>query len=442
MATAAIKFNGTLGSVSNLTIGQTVNLSNNDNTGATAWQWSFIDIPENSTATLSTPTTNASSFVADIEGTYLVELIVNPGGSQVTDTEYGAILTLELGLRIPAAGEMLQESSSRGWAQSVNRLISQLERDQRAGTIHGGISSGAIAAGVPGRQTGLGTLANGESLPTIGAASASTAAQAQNIVWVLNSASGANQHLNTLVDGLVLTVLDFTAANLGDPVYLTNAGGISLSPGTVPTTVGSVVTQSNPGVMNVAPGGTGTVGTNQILDHAVTQVKLALTLPVSTVYAGVNPNAGGDAVAGGVGDLLINTSPCGFVGWYAQTVGAPAVWSPFGRTGSVRSVAASATATNKDRKMRVTSTAAQRTVTLPDVTTIADEFDLPVMDASFASNPSNPTLVVGFAGEAIGQSGVFTYTPPNAAPPGIPADGTGIEITFTWNKAAAIWEIS
>ena len=66
-------------------VGSTVQL---DGTGSTdpqgyalTYQWSFVSVPNGSTATLNTPTSSTPTFVADKAGTYTAQLIVNDGHS-------------------------------------------------------------------------------------------------------------------------------------------------------------------------------------------------------------------------------------------------------------------------------------------------------------------------------------------------------------------------
>jgi hypothetical protein len=151
-----------------------------------------------------------------------------------------------------------------------------------------------------------------------------------------------------------------------------------------------------------------------------------------TPYAGTNPNT--DNVPGSRGDILRNTGAWnGFSSWVAMLSGTPASWVVDGRAGNITSVAASYQVTNLDWKIFVTSTAAQRTITLPNVTTIATGFDLEVFDMSLSATGNN-TLIVGHAGELIDGNASFT---PNPGTPGIPADGNGNSFNFLWN--GTIW---
>lgn len=67
----------------NVPVGATVQLDGNGSTDADgddlSFSWSFTTIPDESTATLSDPTVANLTFVADVPGTYVVQLIVNDG---------------------------------------------------------------------------------------------------------------------------------------------------------------------------------------------------------------------------------------------------------------------------------------------------------------------------------------------------------------------------
>lgn len=411
MSSAQIKVNGTLGSVSNLTIGTPAVLTNNNNTGATTWAWSFLDIPEGSTATLSTPTASTSGFTPDVEGTYLVELQVNGGGGPNTDAQYGAVLTLETGLRIPAAGETTEENLTRGWAQSLNRTQLSLETQQLSGNKLVGIADSALTAGHVGYLTGVGTLPNGNTYPTVSPASASAHDSAQNLVYILTSASGAGKPVLLLSLGAVVSTLNTSAATKGDPVYLSNSGTLSLSAGTIAAIVGTVVTLSSSGVVFV---------------HTAASAGSSVRV---FSYSGSNPNSGFDNIAGNTGDLLQNTTNNGFAFWRAQAGGTPATWVPAGREAKITPTAVSYQVLAKDSFVRVTSTASARTITLPDVTTIPVGWFGVVKDCSF-SNTGNNTVVQGHASELIDGNSTFS----------ILADGQGNANTFTWNGTT--WDVT
>ena len=67
----------------NVIIGDTINLDGSGSTDADgdtiSYQWTITSFPEDSTATLSNPNSVDPSFIADIQGTYNLQLIVNDG---------------------------------------------------------------------------------------------------------------------------------------------------------------------------------------------------------------------------------------------------------------------------------------------------------------------------------------------------------------------------
>jgi hypothetical protein len=157
-----------------------------------------------------------------------------------------------------------------------------------------------------------------------------------------------------------------------------------------------------------------------------------------TAYAGTNPNAGGDSIAGTRGDFLRNTGAWnGFEGWSCITTGTPGIWVPVGRGGQITQHSGSYQALSTDLEVWATSTSAVYTITLPDITTIADGFDLPVKDRSFSASGNN-LLVVGHASETIDGQAQF-IVPPFTNPPGIPADGSGAGFVFV--KSGSLWSV-
>ncbi|MCG8671316.1 MAG: PKD domain-containing protein [Pseudomonadales bacterium] len=71
-----------------VTAGDTVNLSGDDSSDeegdSLTYQWEIITRPGGSSASLSAPTSEATSFVADLAGEYQIELVVNDGNSSST----------------------------------------------------------------------------------------------------------------------------------------------------------------------------------------------------------------------------------------------------------------------------------------------------------------------------------------------------------------------
>lgn len=113
------------GSRDDLILNTPVQLSNQDNTGVVSYLWQIIDQPSGSTAVLSSSLSPAPTFTPDIEGTYLIRLIVNAGIS--TDQQGAAVKTINLHYRIPAASEQGEFDSIRGWAGAADDAFNKLD---------------------------------------------------------------------------------------------------------------------------------------------------------------------------------------------------------------------------------------------------------------------------------------------------------------------------
>lgn len=239
MATAQILINGSSSAVTNLVIGDVVALSNFDNTGVSDWQWSFIDRPTGSTATLSTPTASTSSFTVDKEGSYLISLTINTGES--TDTSIAAALSSLSGLRWPAAEERTEVNLSRGWAESLNATQLQLEKETRAGGILTCDTSEAIAIGTPVRVTGTTLLADGSRIPVVGIANASSILSLPVIGIAASVSTAPGNIIKVRTSGIFAEgTFDTSAGAVGDPVYVDDSGVVSLTSGTIGYVVGYI----------------------------------------------------------------------------------------------------------------------------------------------------------------------------------------------------------
>lgn len=91
--------------------------------GAQTFLWTFIDKPAASTAVINNATTDAADFTIDVEGTYLVQLVVD--GYDMTRAAVGCPLVL-IGpslLRPPAVGEMVEANMVTGWGREFQALF-------------------------------------------------------------------------------------------------------------------------------------------------------------------------------------------------------------------------------------------------------------------------------------------------------------------------------
>lgn len=102
-----------------------VTLSLADTSGVTSYSWGFIDIPEGSSAVLSSATVPTPTFSPDIQGTYLVQCTVNDGQSYARNAV--AFTTEFQAFRMPAAGETVEFDPITGWKEAVNELFERVD---------------------------------------------------------------------------------------------------------------------------------------------------------------------------------------------------------------------------------------------------------------------------------------------------------------------------
>lgn len=252
MANAKILFNGNLPPILNASQGTVITLSNQNNTGVSSWLWQIADKPTGSVASLSSSSTPTATITLDVEGTYLIKLTVNGGES--TNTATAAIPTLLTGIRLPAAGEKAESDPVRGWTPALNSALQSLESSAHTGTIIACVADSTIAVGKTVRITGEATLGNGKKVPRVDV-SLATAASNMPCVGVAVSAgtSGSMLMVRTFGGLTEINVDTSTAASLGLPVYVSNSGGMSLTPGTVAQVVGFVESIGASGRVFVRP---------------------------------------------------------------------------------------------------------------------------------------------------------------------------------------------
>jgi hypothetical protein len=101
--------------------------------GNDSQQWTLLDKPAGSTASLSNDTATQCFFTPDLPGSYRVQLVTNEGGAgnvqvliaAVTFDTDGALLWN--GWRVPAFGEKMPENNFsgqvRGWAEAVEQIF-------------------------------------------------------------------------------------------------------------------------------------------------------------------------------------------------------------------------------------------------------------------------------------------------------------------------------
>lgn len=142
----------------------------------TTWAWSLAFVPEGSSAVLTPPlsvtTSGPLSFTVDLEGPYLVRLIVD-AGLPSEDTQYVRLraLTTSLGLKLVAAGERRDsggvipvDADIEGWANDQNANLLALE--SALNVLQDGVTLEAQPSDPGGTSAGQGTYWVRDDSPT------------------------------------------------------------------------------------------------------------------------------------------------------------------------------------------------------------------------------------------------------------------------------------
>ena len=216
-----------------------------------AYNWTLLSVPRGSAAALTGPATASPTFSPDVEGTYLVRLVANPGtNTQFQATTVVAVRHLKTRLRIPAAGETTEASGPSGWADDasaapagVDGALALVDASLAAfgGLLAAVDTAGGLQRGMVVKFLGRYTLKAGfpgqEYVPGIVACPASDAVGCLGRLGIIEGtpAGGAGPYgANTLVQvrvlGRVATADMAGAPSPGDPVYVSNAALPSLLP--------------------------------------------------------------------------------------------------------------------------------------------------------------------------------------------------------------------
>lgn len=106
--------------------------SNFDDTGVLGWEWTLLDKPIGSGASVATPFASTMTITPDVPGTYLVRLrTYTDAGRATLDAEDQTFLAVlfdgTFDWRVPAAGETDEDSATRGWATAREDAIRDLQ---------------------------------------------------------------------------------------------------------------------------------------------------------------------------------------------------------------------------------------------------------------------------------------------------------------------------
>ena len=162
MPQALITVNGVAGSNDNVPIDVLVQLNNQNIGGESTFAWTLLDQPDGTAVSLSNANIQNPTFTPTKEGTYLLQLVVNNGMStQSTNTAIVGVRQLKSNLRVPAAGETTQDSSTVGYKESVNPSLLALDKVQADANLIVCMCNASCALGMAVQFGGLQTIKSG-----------------------------------------------------------------------------------------------------------------------------------------------------------------------------------------------------------------------------------------------------------------------------------------
>lgn len=246
---AIIRINsGTPGvSNDNLPLGSVVTLTSVD-TALHSYTWAIVSQPEGPND-LIVGSGQIVTFTPTKEGSYLVKLTVDFGyPSQDSQQLIAAVRELETGDRIPAIGETVENSVNDGWANPVDAILQRVTRFTDAGVLPG-VAAEALAVGDVVYASDTYTLAAGLPGERVVAnwskAHADVPAEVQGVFGVvvgsvLGGSIDADDVITVQTTGLYQGVPFASAPSVGDPVFISDAAGLSLTQGTIRRQIGTV----------------------------------------------------------------------------------------------------------------------------------------------------------------------------------------------------------
>jgi len=251
MARALIEINTVVGSNNDLPIDTLVQLSNSDNGGELTYLWEWVDKPEGSTAAFSDPAIENPTFTPDVEGTYLIRLTVNRTlATESVNKVICGVKQMKSGMRVPAAGETTEESTSRGWARDLNRAMRIIDTGFADPCVITGQADVNLTKGNVVVVSGMATIKAGlpgeELVPVFEEAQASSANEMDRTLYIVetdiagNTSITANELFRARLAGIV-GPLALGAGSVLDSVYVTDAAAISVTPGTYTRRIGHIV---------------------------------------------------------------------------------------------------------------------------------------------------------------------------------------------------------
>jgi hypothetical protein len=244
MPAANIKINAVAASNDDLPINTLVNLDNANTGGEVSFLWVIVDQPPGAADALSSTVVQNPTLTPKKEGTYLLQLTVN---GTLVDRKIVGVRQLKTRERVPAAQEVT-EDGTRGWAGAAGSFLQHVDRSVADPVLLVGVlttpghSRGAVLKTV-GSTTIKSGLPGQEVVPSFDLALAT--AHLDDRLFVLES--GVDGNTSPAAGALVIarSLGQFVGATgvptaVRDPVFVSNAGVVSLASGTNQRRVGAV----------------------------------------------------------------------------------------------------------------------------------------------------------------------------------------------------------
>ena len=255
MATQAkITINGSPGSNTSLPLNTLVTLNNQGLGGESTYEWIILSQPEGTLDLLSSTSTVPTTFRPKKEGSYLIRLTVNKGlADEKVNQVVAAVRELETGDRIPAAGETTEVNDTTGWSNTaLTQILQRVTRLTDSGVVVGVAGEALPVQGVV-YISGLSTIAPllpGErTVAEFKLAHASVLAETASVLGVVlgkvtGGSASTGDIIRVLTFGAEPSVTMTAGGIINDPVYVDDAGLMSLTPGTHSRQIGTVVESS------------------------------------------------------------------------------------------------------------------------------------------------------------------------------------------------------
>jgi hypothetical protein len=241
MPRALIQVNGSDGSNINLPIGTLVSLANDGSGGETSYLWTILDQPAGPGDTLSSAISATPTFTPKKEGTYLIKLEVNGNPSLVNQVTC-AVLQIKSQLRVPAAGETIESSSTEGWHGTALAASLQAFDALKA-------DPNILVAAV-----GSTSLVTSDVVQFSGDYVLKSGLPGQETVVQVTALTASSSSITSADLGIIVGYVNGTPTAIGDLVYVRKRGLVTGVAGSAPT-VGQSVYVNNSGVLiNNTPG--------------------------------------------------------------------------------------------------------------------------------------------------------------------------------------------